>query len=131
DGEIDMLQTKKETINLMLRTTPGKLRTERAVIRFAALALWLILTQSLSLAQETAPQPLRLDQAVEQALSNYPAIRAARAATQAADEGIGLARTSYLPRADLLWQENRATRNNVFGLLLPQSTIPAISGPVL
>ena len=42
-----------------------------------------------------------------------------------------MARTAYLPRADLLWQENRATRNNVFGLLLPQSTIPAISGPVL
>src|SRR5262249_22758738 len=37
----------------------------------------------------------------------------------------------YLPRTDLLWQENRATRNNVFGLLLPQSVIPPISGPVL
>src|SRR5262249_14562120 len=28
-------------------------------------------------------------------------------------------------------QANRATRNNVLGLLLPQSTIPSISGPVL
>ena len=32
---------------------------------------------------------------------------------------------------DALAQVNRATRNNVFGLLLPQSTIPSISGPVL
>jgi outer membrane protein TolC len=30
-----------------------------------------------------------------------------------------------------LWQENRATRNNIFGLLLPQSVLPSISGPVL
>ena len=45
--------------------------------------------------------------------------------------GIQLARTAYLPRVDALAQVNRATRNNVFGLLLPQGVIPAISGPVL
>jgi outer membrane protein TolC len=82
-------------------------------------------------AQDSPPQTLTLEQAVEQALKNYPAIRAARAQAQSAEAGIEAARTGYLPRADLLWQENRATRNNVFGLLLPQSTIPAISGPVL
>src|SRR5207248_116659 len=31
---------------------------------------------------------------------------------------------------DALWQVNRATHNNVFGLLLPQSVVPPISGPV-
>lgn len=31
----------------------------------------------------------------------------------------------------MLAQANRATRNNVFGLLLPQSVIPSMSGPVL
>ena len=31
----------------------------------------------------------------------------------------------------LLAQVNRATRNNVFGLLLPQGVIPSMSGPVL
>jgi outer membrane protein len=41
-----------------------------------------------------------------------------------------LARTSYLPRADMVWQTNRATDNNITGLLLPQSIIPPISGPV-
>lgn len=74
---------------------------------------------------------LSLSSAVELALKNYPAVRAAKAHAGAADAGIELARTSYLPKIDLLWQENRATRNNVFGLLLPQSTIPSISGPVL
>src|SRR5262249_33779386 len=37
----------------------------------------------------------------------------------------------YTPRLDLLWQENRATVNNVFGTLLPQGIIQSISGPVL
>ena len=31
----------------------------------------------------------------------------------------------------MLWQENRATTNNVFGLLLPQSVISSMSGPAL
>jgi len=42
-----------------------------------------------------------------------------------------VARTAYLPRVDAAAQVNRATRNNVFGLLLPQGTIPSMSGPVL
>lgn len=83
------------------------------------------------LAQDSQTQALTLEQAVELAQKNYPAIRAARAQSQSAEAGIELARTSFLPRADLLWQQNRATRNNVFGLLLPQSTLPSISGPQL
>jgi outer membrane protein len=82
-------------------------------------------------AQEAPSPPVSLNGAVELALSHYPAIRAARGQAAAARAGIELARTAYLPRADLLWQENRATRNNIFGLLLPQSVIPTISGPVL
>jgi outer membrane protein TolC len=49
----------------------------------------------------------------------------------AAAAQIELARTAYLPRVDSIAQVNRATRNNIFGLLLPQSVIPSISGPVL
>ncbi len=82
-------------------------------------------------AQEPARPPLRLEQTVELALKNYPSIRAAQAQRQAAEAGVELARTNYLPRADVLWQQNRATRNNVFGLLLPQAVIPPISGPAL
>jgi outer membrane protein TolC len=82
-------------------------------------------------AQAPASDPLTLTDAVQLALKNYPAVKESRARAQAADEGIGVARTAYLPRLDLLWQANRATQNNVFGLLLPQSIVPPVSGPVL
>ncbi len=104
------------------------------LIKVSCLLLLLICLSLVSLpgqAQEATPETLSLAQAVERALKNYPALRAAQAQTQAANAGVELARTSYLPRTDLLWQENRATRNNVFGLLLPQATLPSISGPVL
>jgi outer membrane protein TolC len=77
------------------------------------------------------PVALTLPQTVQAASEKYPAVRAALEGVEAAAAGISLARASYLPRADLLGQINRATRNNVFGLLLPQSVIPSISGPVL
>jgi outer membrane protein TolC len=74
---------------------------------------------------------LTISQAVEDALRNYPSIAVSQEQIQAAAAGIQLARTAYLPRVDALAQANRATRNNVFGLLLPQSVIPTISGPVI
>ena len=77
------------------------------------------------------PQPLTLNQAVQQAAEKYPAVRASVERVWVADAGVSLARTAYLPRADFLAQLNRATRNNEFGLVLPQSVIPSISGPVL
>jgi outer membrane protein TolC len=78
-----------------------------------------------------APAALTPSQAVEAALKFYPSIRVSQEQIQAASAGITLARTAYLPRVDSLAQVNRATRNNIFGLLLPQSVIPSISGPVL
>jgi len=65
------------------------------------------------------------------ALRNYPAIKETRARAQSAEQGVSVARTAYLPRLDMLWQENRATTNNVFGLLFPQSTLFSMTGPVL
>lgn len=88
-----------------------------------------ILLTAVCLAQ--GPRTVTLAEAVETAISNYPALRAAQADRKAAEAEVEQARTGYLPRADLLWQENRATRNNVFGLLLPQSVLPSISGPDL
>jgi outer membrane protein len=83
-------------------------------------------------AQQTAPPAaLTLTQAVESASHNYPSIRVSQEQINAAAAGIQLARTAYLPRVDAMAQVNRATRNNIFGLLLPQSVIPSISGPVL
>ena len=77
------------------------------------------------------PAPLTLSQAVRQAVERYPSVRVSVEKMEAAAAGIKLARSSYLPRADFLGQVNRATHNNVFGQLLPQSVIPSMSGPVL
>lgn len=90
-----------------------------------------VLSSGRAVAQPAVSGPLSLNDAVQLALKNYPALKESRARARAADEGIGVARTAYLPRLDMLWQENRATTNNVFGLLLPQSVVPPISGPVL
>ena len=78
-----------------------------------------------------AQQPMTVGQAIQRALKNYPSIRVSQEQINAAAAGIRLARTAYLPHADALAQVNRATRNNVYGLLLPQSTLPSMSGPVL
>jgi len=87
------------------------------------------LAAAVSLAAQ--PSELTLAQAVESALRNYPSIKVTQEQINAASAGIDLARTSYLPRVDALAQMNRATRNNVFGMVLPQSVIPSMSGPVL
>jgi outer membrane protein TolC len=82
-------------------------------------------------AQQSPPSfPITVQQAVQYAVDNYPAVRASMARISAQESGVDLARTSYLPRLDSSLQINRATRNNVAGLLLPGTTIPAISGPV-
>ena len=78
-----------------------------------------------------AQDGLTIAAATEAAVRNYPAIRVSAEQVNAAAAGIQLARTAYLPRVDGIAQANRATRNNIFGLLLPQSVIPSISGPVL
>lgn len=74
---------------------------------------------------------LTLEQVVRQAQERYPTVRVTEAELSAAAANIRLARTSFLPRVDALAQVNRATRNNVFGLLFPNSVIAPISGPVL
>ena len=74
---------------------------------------------------------LTLELAIEAARRQYPATAEASARATAAAAAVGEARAAYFPRLDGLWQVNRASRNNVFGLLLPQSIVPPISGPVL
>jgi outer membrane protein TolC len=74
---------------------------------------------------------LTLDQAMQYAAEHYPTVRAAVEQVNASAATVDVARSAYLPRLDSLWQSNRATTNNIFGQLLPQSVIPAISGPVL
>ena len=75
--------------------------------------------------------PLTLNEAIDYAIKNYPSIRSAQSKVSAAKAGIGLAKTAYLPKGDAIYQTNRATRNNITGLLFPQNVVPNISGPVI
>jgi len=100
-------------------------------LRTAFCLLGCVGSASLAMAQAQTSRTLTLSEAIELARLNYPAVKEVRARSGAADAGVSLAKTAYLPRLDVLWQANRATRNNVFGLLLPQSIVPPISGPVL
>ncbi|HKE88099.1 MAG TPA: TolC family protein [Vicinamibacterales bacterium] len=76
-------------------------------------------------------QQVTLEQALQYAVDHYPSVKAALEQVNASSAQITIARGAYLPRFDSLWQTNRATANNVFGQLLPQSVLPSISGPVL
>lgn len=103
---------------------------------FAILVLGVFGFQGISEAQATgvasvAPQSFTLEDALQYADQHYPTIRAALENVNASTAGVAVARTAYLPRLDSLWQVNRATVNNVTGLLLPQSVIAPISGPPL
>jgi outer membrane protein TolC len=77
------------------------------------------------------PKTLTLDEALQYAVEHYPSVRAALEEVTAATANVSVARSAYLPRFDAVWQTNRATANNIYGQLLPQSVIPSISGPVL
>ena len=104
----------------------------RIYLKVALAAILLAPLCQTTLAQSTTEQRevFTLEEAVNFALKNYPAVGASLERVRAAQAGVTLARTSYLPRADMLWQTNRATDNNITGLLLPQSIIAPISGPV-
>jgi len=79
---------------------------------------------------EPGKRSFTLEEAVEFALKNYPAVRASLERVRSAEAGVGVARTSYLPRTDILWQSNRGTDNNITGLTIPNTVIAPITGPV-
>jgi hypothetical protein len=83
------------------------------LVRFVCCCVLYFAHSAFAFAQDPPPRTLTLDAAVDLAEGNYPAIRVAKAQAQAASEQIGLAHTAYLPRLDLLWQENRASVNNI------------------
>jgi outer membrane protein len=76
-------------------------------------------------------QSLGIAQAVERALEQYPLLRVNEEQIQIATGGVNLARQAYLPKVDGIAQLNRATRNNIYGMLLQQQVISPISGPPL
>jgi outer membrane protein len=112
-----------------LKVVESMRRTNARVLFSSVCLLWMG-AQNVR-AQTPSNAPLTLMQAVQGAIKNYPALRVSQEQVNAASAAIQLARTAYLPRVDAIAQVNRATRNNVFGMLLPQSVIPSISGPVI
>jgi len=89
-----------------------------------------VVLSSITWAQADDSKRLTIEEAVALA-QKFPSVIASQEQVNAAAAGIRIARMNYLPSMDALGQVNRATRNNVFGLLLPQAVIPNISGPVL
>ena len=73
--------------------------------------------------------PLTLTQAIALAQAKYPAIRAAEEREAAAHSAIGVARTAYLPRVDMLWQDSRATTNKPNIAAIPQGIVPIPDTP--
>src|SRR5262245_56868477 len=121
-------------VPLLNRNDVNRGQAGNPVRRYPRTALMLVgcLAQATTLlAQTPSSRPMSVSDAIELARKYYPALKEVRARAGAAEEGVSVARTYYLPRLDLLWQTNRATRNNVFGLLLPQGIVPPISGPGL
>ncbi|MGH9460848.1 MAG: TolC family protein [Vicinamibacteria bacterium] len=100
-------------------------------------SLWLGLALSLfahsGLAQERdeLSAALTLGAAVRMAVEDFAEVHASAAELSAAEESLGVAKKAYVPDADIYLQWNRATRNNVFGLVIPGGNVPGISGPVL
>jgi outer membrane protein len=87
--------------------------------------------QTAAPAQAPSREAFTLDEALQHAVANYPSIKAALEQVNVSNAGVHLARTASLPRLESLWQTNRATVNNMTGLLLPQSVAAGISGPPL
>ena len=98
----------------------------RTILRLVRLAA---LPAALAFGQGPPADPLTIRDAVELSMRNYPAIRASLAEIAEADEEANLAKTAYLPSANVHLGVNRATRNNVFGMIFPNGVIPPISGP--
>jgi outer membrane protein TolC len=103
--------------------------------RVCASVLAAVLAGSRS-ASAQEPQPpavtaFTLERALQYAVDHYPTVRAALEQIDGSAAGVTLAKSAYLPKLDSLWQSNRGTANNIFGQILPQSVIPAMSGPVL
>jgi len=74
------------------------------------------------------PLSLTLSDAVEMARRNFPEIKAAVYRAEASKARVRKEKTAYLPRGSMLVQEMRGTSNQITGPLLPNGTIPVITG---
>jgi len=108
-----------------------------SVVRSAQTALAIAIVSSpLALWPQNGPaslpalgSPLTIQLAIQRAADKYPAILAAQAQQEAARNAIGVAQAAYLPRADMLWQLNRATTNKANLTPLGQTVVPIPTEP--
>jgi outer membrane protein TolC len=93
-------------------------------------AAWLLLVVTTTAsAQERAPGPLTLDQAVDYALAHHPALQADASVEEAQRAQVAVGRAGYLPSVDLSLQINAGTGNVLRGAVYPMPSIPFVSGP--
>lgn len=113
--------------------TPGSWHARSVISSCALLSVFAGSGSPIAHAQAPPPPPpaLTVSEVVQSAVRDYPLVHVTQEELNASAANIELARTAYLPRIDGLAQFNRATRNNVFGALLPQSIVPSMTGPVL
>ena len=78
----------------------------------------------------TLAKAVTLEDAVNHALQHYPAVRAALEQVKAAHAGVSVARAQYLPALNGVYEDSRATQNQVPGIWLPTSITPTVEGPV-
>lgn len=91
----------------------------------------LVLSGACAAQNSPTKSPLTLNEAVRLAVSKYPTVGVSEEQVRSAAAGVRQAQTAFLPRLDGVAQINRATRNNIFGMLLPTGVLPNISGPPL
>lgn len=118
----------RRAVVIAARPMPRPVRIAAALLVLLAVA---VPGASQPTSDSTLPSPLTLDAALRYAGDHYPTLREAMEEVAVASAGVLVARTTYLPRIDALWQSNRGTVNNITGPLLPQSVLPPISGPPL
>lgn len=100
-------------------------------MRLLAIFAGLPLLGQVTATQPQVDSPLSIVAVVHDAERDYALIHVTEAELNVSVANIRLSGTAYLPRVDGIAQFNRATRHNVFGSLLPQATLPSISGPVI
>lgn len=101
----------------------------RIVVSAVLVFGWVLAAAAQSVDQ--LPSPLTITQAIQFGIDHFPSVRASLARVSAAQSGVDLTRTAYLPRLDVGFQGSRATFNNVSGLYFPNQFTQPISGPAL
>ena len=71
-----------------------------------------------------------IEDVVRRAGERYAGVQVSIEQASLAAAAVQQARLAFLPRGDFFAQANLATRNNVYGMLMPNRVIPPISGPV-